>query len=76
MAIVQESVRTGYLHLDLITPARFELAKALRLRFRDKPRISFTDLTTMVVMQEREIAQILTEDEHFTHVGLGLQIAP
>ena len=38
--------------------------------------LSFTDLTTMVVMQEREIAQILTEDEHFTHVGLGLQIAP
>ena len=30
----------------------------------------------MVVMQERRLAQILTEDEHFAQVGMSLQKVP
>ena len=44
------------------------------IRFKDKPFISFTDLTTVVIMQESGIKQILTQDEHFVHVGMDFQI--
>ncbi|MCL5995064.1 MAG: hypothetical protein M1546_03285 [Chloroflexi bacterium] len=48
----------------------------LRLKFSDKPDISFTDLTSMVVMTELGITQIMTADAHFTHVGMGFQCVP
>jgi predicted nucleic acid-binding protein len=73
---IEEAIRYSSLRLELITPERFEKAKRLRLRFQDKPLISFTDLTTAVVMQERRLRQILTEDEHFTYLGMGLQKVP
>jgi predicted nucleic acid-binding protein len=76
MEILQAAIRGGYLRLERITGERFERAKTLRLRFNDKPRISFTDLTTMVCMQEREIPDILTEDDHFVQVGLGFRKVP
>lgn len=44
----------------------------LRHRYQDKPSISFTDLSSMVVMQELDIEWIRTEDNHFTHVGDGI----
>jgi len=62
---VEEAVQKGYLHLEWITPERFEQAKVLRLKFQDKPRISFTDLTSMVVMQELSVEDVLTADDHF-----------
>jgi predicted nucleic acid-binding protein len=59
-----------------MTPQRFEKAIELRYRFQDKPRISFTELTSMVVMSERGIEEILTEDDHFLHVGMGFRKVP
>lgn len=38
--------------LERITPDRFQRAWDLRLRYRDKPRMSFTDLTSFAVMRE------------------------
>lgn len=73
---IEQSVAAGYLQLERITPERFEKAKGLRGKFQDKPLISFTDLTSMVVMEECGIVQILTEDEHFLHVGMGFQRMP
>ena len=32
--------------------------------------------TSMVIMEERGIRQIITEDEHFHHVGMGFQKVP
>jgi uncharacterized protein len=73
---IQQAIAEGYLHLEWLTPQRFEKALELRHRFQDKPRISFTDLTSMVVMSEREIEEILTEDDHFLHVGMGFRKVP
>ncbi len=63
-------------HLVRINEERFTQTESLRSRFLDKPLISFTDLTSMVVMRELDITTILTEDTHFTHVGMGFQLLP
>lgn len=76
MSILDNAVKQGYLKLEWISPQRFEKAKEFRLRFQDKPEISFTDLTSMVVMKELELVSILTDDEHFIHVGMGFQQVP
>lgn len=73
---LDDAIQDGYLRLERITPERFEQAKRLRLRFQDKPRISFTDLTSMVVMAERGITDILTGDAHFIQVGMGFVTVP
>ena len=74
--MLDEAIKEGYLWLEWITPERFEQAKRLRIKFQDKPRISFTDLTSIVVMNELGITDILTEDAHFTQVGIGVRIIP
>jgi len=76
MSILDNAVRHGYLTLEWISQQRFEKAKEFRLRFQDKPEISFTDLTSMVVMKELDLVSILTDDEHFAHVGMGFSKAP
>lgn len=65
-----------FIRIEEITPARFRRAFDLRLRFRDKPDISFTDLTSVEIAQELKITDILTADRHFTQVGLGFRIHP
>jgi len=64
------------LTIERITSQRFASAWILRLRYQDKPLISFTDLTSMVVMHKLGIDEILTEDEHFTQVGMGFRKVP
>ena len=49
----------------------FTKAWKLRKKFQDKPNISFTDLTSMAIMREFKIEMILTDDDHFLHVGMG-----
>ena len=72
MALVSQ----GQVILERITEGRFGAAWQLRQRYADKPGISFTDLTCVVVMQGRSINQILTHDAHFMHIGLGLERVP
>jgi predicted nucleic acid-binding protein len=71
-----KAINLEYLNLEWISQERFEAAKQLRLKFIDKPMISFTDFTSMVVMKELEIKLILTADAHFGQVGLGFNKAP
>jgi predicted nucleic acid-binding protein len=71
-----EAQRLGLLLVEPITPERFGYAYKLRLRYRDKPRISFTDLTSFVVMRELGIRHALTADANFSQVHLGFQILP
>jgi predicted nucleic acid-binding protein len=62
--------------IEEITPTRFRKAFDLRLMFRDKPDISFTDLTTMIVAQDLKVTDILTGDRHFIQAGLGFRLLP
>ena len=73
---VFEAQQLGLLVVESITPERFQKAYQLRLRYRDKPRISFTDLTSFAVMRELGIRHALTADQHFVQVHLGFQILP
>ena len=62
--------------VEVVTESRFSKAFALRSKFADKPRISFTDLSSMAIMTELRLTDVLTADSHFTQVGLGFQILP
>ena len=64
------------LKIERITPERFAVAYRWRARYRDKPAISFTDLTSFVVMKELGIRNVLTADAHFTQVHLGFRRLP
>lgn len=68
--------RQGTLDIEHVTPERFRGAWRLRLRYRDKPRISFTDLTSFVVMRELGLQQVLSADAHFEQIGLGFSRVP
>ncbi|SLM32566.1 putative Toxin-antitoxin system, toxin component, PIN family [Desulfamplus magnetovallimortis] len=73
---ISETIEKGYVKLLWIKPERFDAASRLRIKFYDKPDISFTDLTSMSVMKEVGISEILTGDAHFTHVGMGFTLLP
>ena len=76
LATIDKAIEEGYLQMEWVTPERFERAKGLRLKYQDKPKISFTDLTSMVVMKELGVTDIITGDEHFEHVGMAFQRKP
>jgi uncharacterized protein len=65
-----------FIQVEPVTDARFRQAFALRQRLADKPKISFTDLATMIIMLELKVTQIFTADSHFTQAGLGFQMLP
>ena len=65
-----------FIEIEEITQARFRRGFDLRLTFRDKPDISFTDLTSIAVVQELKITDILTGDRHFVQAGLGFRTHP
>jgi len=73
---LNDAIEQGYLTLEWVGPSRFKEAKALRLKFDDKPRISFTDLTSMVVMKELGVKSILTDDDHFVQLGFDFEKMP
>jgi len=66
----------GHMVVERVTSDRFAAAWELRRQFQDKPLISFTDLTSMVIMRERGIPLVLMEDEHFLQVGMGFSKVP
>lgn len=71
-----QSATGGSLIIERITSKLFSSAWALRKKFQDKPLISFTDLTSKAIMREHGIKRVLTEDEHFSHVGMGFILVP
>ncbi len=76
LEMIDRANKEGYLRVEWVTPERFEKAKGLRLKYQDKPKISFTDLTSMVVMKELGIKDIVTGDEHFVEIGMGFGKVP
>jgi len=75
-AKIDKTIKEGYLQVEWVLPERFEKVKGLRLKYQDKPKISFTDLTSMVVMKELGVKDIITGEVHFEHVGMGFQHKP
>ena len=73
---LRRAQETGFLDIEWIGPDRFGRAMKLRQKYDDKPNISFTDLTSMVVMEELELRDVLTGDAHFEHVGMGFRLQP
>lgn len=69
-------VKSPFIDIQEVTRARFLKTMELRKRFSDKPNISFTDLSTIAIMIELGVTDILTADRHFTHVGLGFRSLP
>jgi predicted nucleic acid-binding protein len=70
------AVEAGAVDLQRVTADRFRRAWDFRVRYADKPLISFTDLTSFVLMTEAGVRDVLTEDRHFELVGLGLRCVP
>ncbi|MGD9856455.1 MAG: type II toxin-antitoxin system VapC family toxin [Planctomycetaceae bacterium] len=73
---ILDSADTGHYVLVHVSPNQFRRAWELRQKYRDKPKISFVDLTSMVVMQDLSITHVFTGDAHFQQVGLGFQLVP
>ena len=48
----------------------------LDLFFGSSPKISFTDLSSMVLMKEFGISEVLTMDKHFVQVNMGFELQP
>jgi len=59
---------TSRLRWEWVGPARFEKARSLFFRYRDKD-YSFTDCTSLVVMHELKLKQALTTDHHFQQMS-------
>ncbi len=76
MQLLDAAVQAGSLNLVWVTPELFAQAQTLRFKLRDKPTISFTDLSSMRVMLALGISNVLTADAHFMHVGMGFQRVP
>ena len=73
---IEAAQQENFLQVEWVGPNRFDQAFQLRQRYSDKPDISFTDLTSMVVMQEFDLRDVLTGDAHFEHVGMGFRLQP
>ena len=73
---ILESQKLRQVIIEWVTAERFRGAYDLRLRFRDKPRVSFTDLTSFVIMRELGIRDVLTADAHFSQAGFGFRTLP
>lgn len=73
---IMNSASAGNTVIERITPPRFDAALKLRLRYRDKPRISFTDFSSFVVMQELGVREVLTGDAHFGQIQMGFRCVP
>lgn len=57
--------------LIFINKTKFESICSMRLKYSDKPLISFTDLSSMLVMKEYKIGFVLSGDDHFNQVEMN-----
>lgn len=55
MTSLFQAAEKNKLIVEKINAQRFAFAWELRRKFIDKPLISFTDLTTIAIMKEREL---------------------
>ena len=70
------AIDAGTYRLVQLSQEQFRRAWLLRVKYRDKPAISFVDFTSMIVMQDLGITDVFTGDAHFQQVGLGFHLVP
>ena len=73
---ILESAGSKFLLVERVTGVRFRRALDMRKRLADQPRLSFTDLTTIIIMQELRLKDILTADTGFEEASLGFRRLP
>ena len=73
---IDKLTKQSYIELIWINNTIFESAINLRKKYKDKPGISFTDLTSFAIMKLLNINNALTYDKHFEIVGMGFQRLP
>lgn len=71
-----EKIEMGILQYISIEYERMKKALELRYKLKDKPKISFVDLTSFAVMREFEINEVLTMDKHFIQANMGFELKP
>lgn len=67
-------VNTDSINKKWIEKRFFYDALEMKFRYKDKPKISFTDFTSMAVMLSENIKKVVTNDNHFESVNLGLKL--
>jgi len=65
--------RSPRLRWERVDSDRFESARALFFRYRDKD-FSFTDCTSFAIMRELRLTSVITTDRHFRQ--MGFQVLP
>ena len=71
-----ESIDAGLLECIWSDHTNTKNALELRYRLKDKPGISFVDLSSMIIMKDAEITEVLTADKHFQQVNMGFELKP
>lgn len=71
---VLQRVSQGGLRMEPVTQDQFQRAWELRKRYQDKPDISFTDFTSMAIMEALQVIDIFSGDRHFSQVNMGFQL--
>jgi len=69
-----ETAEIGNLEIIYSGKDTFLNAWNSRLKFKDKPNISFVDIVSFVVMKKFMIRRVITEDNHFEQVGMGFEL--
>ena len=65
--------RSPRLRWERVDSDRFERARQVFFQHRDKD-LSFTDCTSMVILRELKLMQVMTTDRHFHQ--MGFQVLP
>jgi predicted nucleic acid-binding protein len=69
----QQIDRSTHLRWERVESERFERARHAFFQFRDKD-LSFTDCTSVVIMRELRLTQVITTGSHFHQ--MGFQVLP
>jgi predicted nucleic acid-binding protein len=73
---VLSAADAGTYQLTHLSPDQFRRTWVLRVKYHDKPDISFVDFTSMVVMQDLGLTELFSGDAHFQKVNLGFRLFP
>lgn len=71
----QQIDRSARLRWERVESDRFERARQLFFQYRDKD-LSFTDCTSVAIMRELRLTQVITTDRHFHQMGFDVLPAP